>query len=107
MPNAFDGAVASLHRFRCGVSEEAIFTAPPGAPIPVRIVWVWNDPEIRLAGLQTSSRNGARRAEVQQSAIPKPRPKVDTLAVAGGPAKVIQDVQEDEQRTVYRLDLGS
>ncbi len=113
--NAFRAAANVLARDP-NQSVPGTFVAHGGQTVDVRVTWTWNDPAMELRGLQTQARNAARRAEITQASVraaldavgaKKPRKKLDQLSVNGGPLRPIKDVEEDEERTVFRLDVGN
>lgn len=88
-------------------AEDGTFTAPPAAAIAIRLIRSRQDPVSVLSQFEVPVRSPGWRAEVRQSQVPtRPRPNVDTVTV-GATTFTIQDVEEDEERTVWRLDLAA
>ena len=83
-----------------------LFTAPPAAGISVRAIFGLHDPVVAFAGLETQARSPGLEAIIEQTDVPtRPRKGVDTLT-KGSTVYQIRDVEEDVERTQWRLDIG-
>ena len=87
--------------------EGGAFTAPPSAPVACSVIRSRHDPVVNLPGFETAVRSPGWRADVRQTEVPtRPRPGTDTVTIAATVYE-ITDAEEDEERTVWRLDLAS
>jgi len=84
-------------------AEPGTFTAPPAAPVPVTVYRARHDPQITLDVV--TMRSPGWEAHVLQAEVPmRPRPGTDTLTI-NGVIYAIRDVEEDAERTEWRLDI--
>lgn len=104
---AFAAAAQTLHQDPNG-SEAGVYVAVGGGSASVRVVRTRNDPQID--GLDLKVRHAGWRLELLQADVPT-RPTAgataataDQLTVAGT-TYYVRDVEEDEQRTVWRCDV--
>jgi len=100
---AFDGAAATLFADP-NFGVDGFFTAPPAAPVAVRIIFARRDEAVEL-GFPVEVRAPGWEAHIPKATVPeRPRADIDLLD-AGGTTYRIRDVAEDVERTDWRLDV--
>ena len=106
MPTEFDIAVDTLFADP-NLAVAGVFTAPPAAGVPVRILIAPHDPEITLGGQQSTGQARGYRAELNRAEVAiRPKAKIDTLTVGAGlfaGPKKINAVEESD--LTWILDL--
>ncbi len=83
---------------------DGFFTAPPAAPIAVRIIFARRDEAVEL-GFPVEVRAPGWEAHISKALVPS-RPRVDVdLLNANGITYRIRDVAGDVEQTDWRLDV--